>query len=279
MKNGPEHQNITIEGLTFQYKNTGEEVLKDIDAEFYAGRYYVILGRNGSGKSTLLRCMNSLLGPSEGKVLVCGLDSSLPENSTEILKKASMVFQDPNSQIVGSTVEDDIAFGPENLGLEPGSIERKVRAAVEMTGLAGIEREQPRNLSMGQKQLVSIAGALAMEPVFILSDESTSMLDDGARSTILKLFKKLRGRGTGIIHVTHFLEEAIDADEILVLDRGGIALRGKPEDVISNPGRMLDMGLEPLPVTMVAKELQCLGTGAGPGSILTVEELMSWLRS
>ncbi|MBN2168387.1 MAG: ATP-binding cassette domain-containing protein [Actinobacteria bacterium] len=279
MNNRLKPEKITIEGLTYQYKNTGEQVLKGVDAEFHAGRYYVILGRNGSGKSTLLRCINSLLEPTEGKVTVCGIDSSRPENSCEILKNVSTIFQDPQSQIVGATVEDDVAFGPENLGLEINLIEKRVNDAVEMTGIAKISLEQPQKLSMGQKQLVSITGALAMEPLFLLSDESTSMLDDGARGTVLELFMKLRDRGTGVIHVTHFLEEAIDADEVLVLDRGRIGLRGKPEDVISNPDRMLENGLEPLPVTMVASELESLGTRPGPGGILTVKELMAWLKS
>lgn len=276
-KQEQEQRNISIKNLAYCYPGTIRPVINNLSAEFEAGKYYAVLGRNGSGKSTLAGCISSLLAPTGGNVCSCGFDSSLPENSFEILKRVATVFQDPQTQIIGATVEEEVAFGPENLGLESGLIRKRVDTALEMTGITDIAAERPQQLSMGQKQLVSIAGAIAMDPVFIISDESTSMLDDNAKSNVLELFEKLRERGTGIIHITHFLEEAVNADEVIILDNGKIGLQGAPEDVLHNPDLVLDMGLEPLPVTLVTREIRT-SSDYSIGNLLTVKELLSWLK-
>lgn len=272
-----EQQYIIIENLSYQYSGADEPALSGISTRFEAGIYYAVLGRNGSGKSTLAGCINSLFIPTGGKVSCCGFDTSLPDNSYEILRRIATVFQDPQIQMVGATVEDEIAFGPENLGLDTVSIRNRVDNAMEMTGIAGIALEQPQKLSMGQKQLVSIAGAIAMEPAFIISDESTSMLDDAARSNVLDIFEKLKQQGIGIIHVTHFLEEAINADEVIILNKGNIASKGSPEEILTRPSSILEAGLEPLPVTLITEEIERSGK-YDIEKILTVEELLFWLK-
>lgn len=272
-----EQQNIRIDNLTYRYSDSYEPAISNLNVQFEAGKYYVVLGRNGSGKSTLAGCINSLLIPTCGKVYCCGFDTSLPGNSYEILRRIATVFQDPQTQLVGPTVEEEIAFGPENLGLDTKSVRERVNRALEMTETANIALRQPQRLSMGQKQLVSIAGAIAMEPVFIISDESTSMLDDTARSNVLDIFNNLRRQGIGIIHITHFLEEAINADEVIILDKGIIKMKGAPEEVLCCPDSILETGLEPLPVTLITREIERF-RNYGIKNILTVEGLLSWLQ-
>ena len=269
---------IAVEGLSFTYPGADRQALSGVDIVFEQGQFYAILGRNGSGKSTLARCLNALLLPSAGTVTSCGLDTQDPGNSLDIRKRLSMVFQDPNTQIVGTTVEEEVAFGPENLGHPCGAIRERVNSSLELTGILGLVRSQPSRLSEGQKQLVAIAGALAMEPTFLISDESTSMLDNTARQRILELFLSLKEQGIGIIHVTHFLEEASMADRVVVLDDGRVTAESAPPDILFDPDKVRELGLDPLPVTLVAKEMSALGhPPAGP--VLTVEELISCIRA
>jgi energy-coupling factor transport system ATP-binding protein len=269
---------IVVEGLSYAYPGACEDALSGVDLRFERGRYYSLLGRNGSGKSTLARCLNALLVPTRGTVTSCGLDTCEPLDIPDIRQRLAMVFQDPDTQIVGITVEDEVAFGPENLGLAPDVIRERVDSAMELAGIAHLAKRQPLRLSQGQKQLVAIAGALAMEPAFLISDESTSMLDHASRRRIVDLLTTLAGRGVGVIHVTHFLEEASTADEVVVLEAGRVAAVGAPAQVLADPSRAMELGLDPLPVTQVGKELAALGHRL-PGGILTVEELLAWLRS
>ena len=188
------------------------------------------------------------------------------------------MFQTPDTRTVGSTVEEEVAFGPENLGLSPLVIRKRVDEALELAGVVDLARRQPQQLSLGQKQLVAVAGAIAMEPSFLISDESTSMLDVRSRAGVLKLFADLRKRGVGIVHVTHFLEEAAIADQVVILESGRIAGTGPPGKLLSDPTRVRNLGLNPLPATMVAEKLTALGHHAG-GDILTAEELLLWSRA
>lgn len=271
-----ERHRLSVRGLRYCYPGAALEALRGVDVEFEPGRLYALLGRNGSGKSTLARCLNALLIPTGGLVLSCGLDSSLVPDRREIHRRVAMVFQDPDTQMVATTVEEEVAFGPENLGLEPSEIRRRVDGALELVGISELSGRQPQRLSLGQKQLVAIAGALAMEPAFLISDESTSMLDLGARLRVLELFGELRLRGIGIVHVTHFLDEAATADSVVVLEEGRVAAQGVPAETLCDPGRVAAMGLEPLPVTVIAGELRRLGHPV-PGGVLEVEELVPWL--
>jgi energy-coupling factor transport system ATP-binding protein len=266
---------ILVEELRFEYPGASAEALSGIDLEFQQGMLYALLGRNGSGKSTLARCMNGVLAPGSGRVMACGLDTSCEAGRRAVPATVSMVFQNPDTQMVASTVEEEVAFGPENLGLEPDVIRRRVDDALGLVGISDLARRQPLRLSQGQKQLVAIAGALAMEPTFLLSDESTSMLDYSARTRVLELFEKLRGMGIGVVHVTHFLEEAALADEVIVLDAGTVIARGTPAGILTDPSRVRSMGLDPLAVTVVAYELGKLGHSVP--EILDVKELLAWL--
>jgi len=267
---------ISTEDLSYTYDTGRQPALTEVSLQFERGKMYALLGRNGSGKSTLARCLNGLLVPSSGRVLSCGLDTADPLNALAIAGKVAMVFQNPDTQMVGATVEEEVAFGPENLGLEPSEILRRVDRALDLAGITGLALRQPLRLSQGQKQLVAIAGAIAMEPDFLVSDESTSMLDYTARLRVLDLFERLRRGGMGIVHVTHFLEEATLADKVVVLDAGRIEAAGTPAETLGDPGRVRALGLDPLAVRVVAYELGRLGH-AVPDDVLSVKELMSWL--
>ena len=267
---------IEVEALSYTYEGAASPALSGVDLRLRPGEFVALLGRNGSGKSTLARCLNGLLLPGAGRVLACGLDTSEAASAGEISKRVAMVFQNPDTQIVGSTVEEEVAFGPENLGLETSEIRALVDQALEQVGISALARRQPLRLSQVQKQLVAIAGAIAMKPDFLVSDESTSMLDYASRLRILELFERLRDVGIGIVHVTHFLEEATLADSVVVLDAGRVAASGTPRRTLGDPERVRSLGLDPLAVTVVAYELEKLGHAVA-GEVLTVKELLSWL--
>lgn len=237
---------------------------------------YALLGRNGSGKSTLTRCLNALIIPTGGRVRACGFDTADPGNTVPIRKLVAMVFQDPDTQMVGTTVEEEVAFGPENLGLEPAEIRRRVEESLAVAGIEDLAGRQPQRLSQGQKQLVAIAGALAMRPAFLVSDESTSMLDYESRLRVLELLDGLRSSGVGVVHATHFLEEATLADRVMVLDGGRLVASGTPAELLGDPARVRSMGLDPLAVTVVAEELGRLGHPVAE-RVLGVKELLAWL--
>ncbi len=256
---------LACEGLTYRYPGSAADALAGVDLLVERGKMYAVLGRNGSGKSTLAMCLGGLLEPREGSVVAGGA-------------RMGMIFQDPDTQMVASSVEEEVAFGPENLGLESAEIRRRVDGALDRVGIADLLSRQPLRLSQGQKQLVAVAGALAMRPEFMLSDESTSMLDHAARSRVLNLFEGLAREGMGVVHVTHFISEAVRADEVVVLDDGRVALQGPPGEVLSDPGRLESLGLEPLPVTLVVSELSSRGREVPAGTI-EPQELLSWLRS
>jgi len=274
-----ENGSIECRDLSYRYPGASVDALHSIDLTFEQGRLYSLLGRNGSGKSTLAMCLSGLLLPSRGSVTSVGYDTrdESGEDDTDIRGRLGIVFQDPDTQMVAMSVEEEVAFGPENLGLKRDTIRSRVESVLDRVGIEELRTRQPLRLSQGQKQLTAIAGALAMEPSFLISDESTSMLDHASRSRIVELFKGLRDEGMGVIHVTHFIGEAVGADHVVVLDAGRVALQGPPAEVLSDPERLVALGLEPLPVTSVAAELKRRGFEV-PAGILHGKELLAWLR-
>ena len=217
--------------------------LEGVDATVAEGEFVCILGGNGSGKSTLARHINALLRPDAGTVRVCGLDTSDPELVYDIRSRAGMVFQNPDDQLVASIVEDDIAFGPENLGVPSAEIADRVKGALKEVGLVGYGRRETHALSGGQKQRVAIAGALAMEPRILILDEASSMLDPRGRAGLMRVAHELNARGMTIVMITHFMDEAAEADRVIVLDRGRVALSGTPQEVLTGPDELARLNL------------------------------------
>ena len=231
---------IRAEEVSFTYgldeeqgESQGKMVLDGIGLEIEKGSSLAVLGVNGSGKSTLAKCLNALLIPSEGRVLVKGMDTSEEEHVWEIRSTVGMVFQNPDNQIVSTIVEEDVAFGPENLGVPPEEIRKRVDRALEAVGLYELRNRFSHDLSGGQKQREAIAGVLAMEPECVIFDESTAMLDPQGRKDVLAMSGGLRSRGITTILITHFMEEAARADRILILKKGKIIADGSPEAVFS----------------------------------------------
>ncbi len=220
-----------------------QEVLKDVSLTINDGEFVVLLGRNGSGKSTLARHCNALLVPKRGDVLVEGINTKDLELVWEVRQKVGLVFQNPDNQLIATTVEEDVAFGPENLGLPSHEIRRRVDEALEMVGMSDFKKREPHLLSGGQKQKIAIAGVLAMAPKYLVLDEATSMLDPEAREDLLNLLLKLKHSFT-IFHITHYVEEAVEADRVLVMDEGTIVASGTPREIFSQVENLKKWGLE-----------------------------------
>ena len=238
---------IKAEHLTFCYPDEPAghpPVLDDISLEIEAGSFVAILGHNGSGKSTFAKHINALLTPTAGKLWVDGLDTGDPENLLNIRGKVGMVFQNPDNQIVASVVEEDVAFGPENLGVPPAEIRQRVDQALKMVGMYDLREHSPHLLSGGQKQRVAIAGIIAMMPRCIVLDEATAMLDPVGRQEVLSTVHRLnREKGITVVLITHHMDEAQDADRVLVMDHGKLRMDGTPEAVFSQPEKLWNMGL------------------------------------
>ena len=242
---------IRAEEVSFSYRQEeGQEedqrkmVLDGIGLDIEKGSSLAILGVNGSGKSTLAKCLNALLIPAEGRVLVKGMDTAEEEHVWEIRSTVGMVFQNPDNQIVSTIVEEDVAFGPENLGIPPEEIRTRVDRALKAVGLYELRNRSSHDLSGGQKQREAIAGVLAMEPECVIFDESTAMLDPQGRKDVLAIIDGLRSRGITTILITHFMEEAARADRILILKKGKIIADGSPEAVFSREKEIRSAGLE-----------------------------------
>ncbi|WMW21913.1 ATP-binding cassette domain-containing protein [Methanolobus mangrovi] len=244
---------ICINNLSFRYPD-GTLALDSVDLNIRKGEFIAIVGKNGCGKSTILRHMNGLLLPCEGSVTVKGMDTSDPSSLLKIRHTAGMVFQDPGSQFIGMTVEEDVAFGPENLGLSPEEIQFFVNRSLQDVGMLEHRNHTPRTLSGGQKQKVALASVLAMGPEIILFDEVTSMLDASSGKDILDLIKKLHKNGTTVVYVTHRLEELAYADRLVVMDKGRIIHDGNPRTILSkeNP---VSFGFALPPVIELARRL------------------------
>ena len=223
---------IQIKNLTFSYPNAPAPALEGVSLDILPGTFTAILGSNGSGKSTLAKHLNAILLPSGGQVLVDGMDTALEENLIPIRRRVGMVFQNPDNQIVANVVEDDVAFAPENLGIEPGEIRRRVDDALRQVGMYDFRMHAPHLLSGGQKQRVAMAGVLAMRPDVLVLDEPTAMLDPQGRKEVMNTVETLcREQGITVVLITHHMEEAARADRVVVIHEGRIALDGTPRDV------------------------------------------------
>lgn len=272
---------IEVKGLTHVYNRgkPGEcRALSGIDINVKKGEFLALIGPNGSGKSTLARHFNALLLPAEGKVVVDGLDTSRSENIFEIRRRVGMVFENPDNQIVSSLVEEDVAFGPENLGLPPEEVKNRVEEALNLTGLTEYRMHAPHLLSGGQKQRLAIAGVLSMNTTCLVLDEPTSMLDPVGRRELMATLTRLNlYQGVTVILVTHFMEEAVRADRIAVMSGGKIVLEGCPAEVFSKADFLRGLDLELPSVAEIARGLGRRGLLAA-GDILTIEDMLSYIR-
>jgi len=276
-----EKEMIRFENVTYKYSTTGEEnqliAVNNVNLAVKKGEYLVILGHNGSGKSTLAKLMNGLLIPTEGNVYVNGMNTKDEENIWKIREMAGMVFQNPDNQIVATIVEEDVAFGPENLGIPPEEIRKRVDRALEIVEMSEYKKHAPHLLSGGQKQRVAIAGILAMEPECIILDEPTAMLDPVGRIEVINTLKKLnREEKKTIVLITHYMDEAVEADRLLIMEKGKIIMEGTPKEIFCQVDKVKELGLDVPQVTELAYELKKEGFQV-PCDILTVEELVNAL--
>jgi energy-coupling factor transport system ATP-binding protein len=270
---------IKAEQLYFKYADEKEDkyALEGINLEVKAGEFVAIIGHNGSGKSTLSKLLNGIYYPTEGKLYIDGIDTADEEMIWEVRKRAGMVFQNPDNQLVATIVEEDVAFGPENLGIPSAEIRKRVDEALASVSMEKFSRKPPHHLSGGQKQRVAIAGILAMKPKCIIFDEPTAMLDPSGRKEVMETILKLnREEQMTVVHITHYMDEAIFADRVLVMDQGKIVLEGTPKDVFSQVERLRGLGLDVPQVTLVAHELAQKGISISD-ACLTVEELVDAL--
>ena len=270
---------IECRNLIFKYtagENQEEKIaINDVNFQIKEGEFIAILGHNGSGKSTMAKHMNALLIPTEGKMLVNKMDTSDMNNLWNIRETAGMVFQNPDNQLVATIVEEDVAFGPENLGVPPEEIRKRVDEALERVGMSEYKKHAPHLLSGGQKQRIAIAGILAMKPKCIIFDEPTAMLDPSGRKEVLDTIIDLnRNYGITVILITHYMDEAAKADRIVVMDKGKLILDGKPRDVFSNVEKMKSIGLDVPQVTELSYELQKAGINIDT-RILDVNEMVN----
>ncbi|MGH2820008.1 MAG: energy-coupling factor transporter ATPase [Actinomycetota bacterium] len=270
---------IRVDGVHFAYGAETEHpvrALSGIDLEFEPGRFVVIFGHNGSGKSTLAKHLNGLLLPTEGRVTVDGIDTSDHQRIWDVRQRVGMVFQNPDNQIVATLVEDDISFGAENLGVDPDEIQRRVDEAMDLLDIADMKEQAPHLLSGGQKQRVAIAGVLVMRPRFIVLDEPTSMLDPEGRAEVIDAALRLaHEEGLGVILITHFMSEAIQADRVVVMDDGRIVMDGVPRRVFGNAEELRSLQLDVPAMTRVGAYLRDRhGIDVRP-DLLTADELIA----
>ncbi|WP_315077876.1 energy-coupling factor transporter ATPase [uncultured Clostridium sp.] len=249
--------------------------LKNVNLKVKKGEFLVVLGHNGSGKSTIAKHMNALLTPSSGTVIVDNLSTSDENNLWEIRSRAGMVFQNPDNQLVATIVEEDVAFGPENLGVESKEIRRRVDESLEKVGMSEYKRHAPHLLSGGQKQRIAIAGILAIQPKCIIFDEPTAMLDPSGRKDVLKTIKDInKNYGITIVLITHYMDEAAQADRIVVMDGGEVKMEGTPKEIFPQVEMMKNIGLDVPQVTELTYELRKEGIDI-PKEILNVDEMVN----
>ncbi|MBR2956781.1 MAG: energy-coupling factor transporter ATPase, partial [Clostridia bacterium] len=256
---------IEFENVSFRYEADEEgQVLplavKNVTLGIKEGSFVAVLGHNGSGKSTFAKLTNAINIPESGKVTVNGLDTADENNTDEIRRTVGMVFQNPDNQIVATIVEDDVAFGPENLGVEPAEIRKRVDDALKAVNMYEFRNSEPYKLSGGQKQRVAIAGVIAMQTSCIVLDEPTAMLDPNGRKEVLATIKRLnRERGITVVLVTHFMDEAVEADRVVVIDNGEVYMDGTPREVFSRADELIAVGLDVPQATQLAKALNAEG--------------------
>ena len=266
----------------FRYEEEGAEpeatrAIDDVNLDIQAGQFIAVLGHNGSGKSTLAKHINGLLVPTEGTLWVDNMDTSEEEDIWKIRQKAGMVFQNPDNQIIGNIVEEDVGFGPENIGIPTEEIWKRVDESLQATGMVAYRHHSPNKLSGGQKQRVAIAGVMAMRPECIVLDEPTAMLDPNGRKEVLKAVRELNEKeGVTVILITHYMEEVVFADHVFVMDQGHVVMQGTPREVFSRVEELKALRLDVPQVTLLAHELKQAGVEI-PDGILTIEELVDAL--
>jgi energy-coupling factor transport system ATP-binding protein len=273
---------IELQNLIFEYGQEGDtttiskRAVDDVTLSIKKGSFTAIIGRNGSGKSTLAKNINALLLPSSGAVYVKGMDTRDGALIWDIRQSAGMVFQNPDNQLVSSIVEDDVAFGPENLGIDPIEIRQRVDEALAAVDMLDAKKKGPHLLSGGQKQRIAIAGVVAMRPDCIIFDESTAMLDPRGRQEVLKIINKLNQEGITVVLITHFMDEAAKADYIFVMDDGKVLMEGIPRDIFSRADELRELCLDvPLPVE-ISEALRLRGINI-PNNLITIEEMVDFI--
>lgn len=276
---------IQAEELVYEYEKRDDEgkvigthrAVDGVDMDVRPGQFVAILGHNGSGKSTLAKHMNAILVPSGGTMWVNGRDTKDPKELMNVRQSAGMVFQNPDNQIIGTVVEEDVGFGPENLGVPTDEIWKRVEDSLKAVGMLEYRKNSPNKLSGGQKQRVAIAGVIAMEPQCIVLDEPTAMLDPNGRKEVLRTVQELRKRkNVTVILITHYMEEVVDADWVYVMDSGHIVMRGTPRQIFSQVDELKKYRLDVPQVTMLAEELRKRGMDI-PKGILHREELIEYI--
>lgn len=279
MEQKPNVLPLRMEDVSYQYEPDARPAVSHVTLEVERGSFVAVLGHNGSGKSTLAKLMNALFLPTEGRVLVCGMDTLTEERVWNIRRHAGMVFQNPDNQIVANVVREDVAFGLENLGVPQDEMVRRVEAALSAVRMSEFAETAPHMLSGGQKQRVAIAGALAMEPELIIMDEATAMLDPSGRAEVLATVRKLnREKGMTVVWITHFMEEAAVADRLIVMNDGSVALEGTPRQVFSRVEEIKALGLDVPPMAELAQTLRDKGLPL-PEGILTVSDMVKELKN
>lgn len=269
---------ITLSDVSFQYEADGISALRGISLEINDGEHLALIGPNGCGKTTLIQHLNALLLPGQGRVTIDGMDTSDEATHAAIRSRVGMVFQNPESQIIGMTVEEDVAFGPENLCLPPAEVRQRVARALERVGIADLARRNIEHLSGGEKRLVAIAGVLAMHPRYIVFDEPTAFLDPAASEMVLEIIDKLYGENIGIIHITHNMNEAAMASRIVVLNDGRISMDGTPEEIFNKAELLREIGMQLPPATDLMIRLRGMGLPVRTG-VVRLEDAADQIRT
>ena len=270
---------INVKDMTFEYVTIDSKfkAIDDLSLEVKQGEFVAIIGHNGSGKSTLSKNLNAILVPTQGDIYIDGMNTKDESKLWNIRQTAGMVFQNPDNQIVATIVEEDVAFGPENLGVEPTLIRERVEDALKSVGIYELKDRQPHLLSGGQKQRVAIAGIIAMRPKCIIFDEATAMLDPSGRKEVMNVIKKLnKEENITTLHITHYMEEAVQADRVVVVDKGKKLLEGTPKEVFKNVDLLKEIGLDVPYMTELASLLREEGLDLDD-DILTVDEMVDKL--
>ena len=268
---------IEIKNLVYEYEEADHPAVGGVDLTIEKGEFVAVLGHNGSGKSTMAKCLNGLFQPTRGDVIVDGMNTKEEKDIWKIRARAGMVFQNPDNQIVATVVEEDVAFGAENLAVEQKELRRRVDDALAAVEMTEYKDDQPHKLSGGQKQRVAIAGILAMNPDYIILDEPTAMLDPRGREEVMKTILRLnKEEGKTIILITHFMSEAVQADRVAVMEEGKLVLEGPPREVFNQVNTMKSLGLDVPQVTELAARLKAAGVPL-PDGILDREEFVDAL--
>lgn len=268
-------KHFEVKDVSYAYEHEGQEVLKSVSLSIAKGELVAVLGHNGSGKSTLAKLLNGLFVPSKGNVIVAGMDTQDEKNTWKIRQKAGMVFQNPDNQLVATLVRDDVAFGMENIGIDPKEMPSRIEEALKSVNMLSFIDRAPHMLSGGQKQRVAIAGALAMKPEALIMDEASAMLDPSGREEVFNTVLSLnKDNGITVVWITHFMEEAAKCDRVIVMHKGEVALDGAPREIFSQVEKIKELRLNVPPMTALSNKLADLGVDFDQ-TPLTVDEMLA----